>query len=50
MDNDKEAYAFSDTDKIELLNNNFTSITFLDDSNHDLPTIGGVDLLTLVQK
>lgn len=41
MDNDKEAYAFSDTDKIELLNNYFTSITFLDDSNHDLPTIGG---------
>lgn len=28
MDNDKEGYAFSDTDKIELLNNYFTSITF----------------------
>lgn len=26
MDNDKEGYAFSDTDKIELLNNYFTSI------------------------
>lgn len=45
MDNDMEGYAFSDTDqdKIELLNNYFTSITFLDDSNHDLPTIGDVD-------
>lgn len=40
MDNDKEGYLFSDTYKIELLNSFFTSITFLDDSNHELPIVG----------
>lgn len=40
MDNDKESYSFSDTYKIELLNNYFTSITYLDDSNHELPIVG----------
>lgn len=40
MDNDKEGYLFSDTCKIELRNNYFTSITFLDDSNHELPIVG----------
>lgn len=32
---------FKDTEKIELLNNYFTSLTFLEDSNHELPIIGG---------
>lgn len=40
MDNDKEGYPFSDTYKIELLYSFFTSITFLDDSNNELPIIG----------
>lgn len=40
MDNDKESYSFSDTYKIEHLNNSFSSITFSDNSNHELPIVG----------
>jgi hypothetical protein len=35
--NGNEHIAFSDLEKIELLNNHFTSITRLDDNNQELP-------------
>ena len=37
--NGKDKSAFSDLEKIELLNNYFTSITRLDDNNQELPNI-----------
>lgn len=45
MDNGKEGYVFLDIDKIELFNNYFIFIIFLDDSNYDFLIIGGVDLI-----
>lgn len=41
MDNGKEGYVFLDIDKIELFNNYFIFIIFLDDSNYDFLIIGG---------